>query len=134
MSRALLILNGQAERERAIDWIQRAPAGSRIEFKGPRRSTDQNSKLWACLTDVAMQVRWGWEGEKLSTDDWKSIFLHALKRELRTAPDLDRKGVVPLGRSSSDLSKEEFSNLLELILAFGAKNGVTFHDPQGSTS
>jgi hypothetical protein len=33
-----------------------------------------------------------------------------------------------LGRSSSKLDKELFSDLIELIQAFGAENGVTFHD------
>jgi hypothetical protein len=35
---------------------------------------------------------------------------------------------VSLGRSSSDLSKEEMSDLLTIIEAFGANHGVVFHD------
>jgi hypothetical protein len=130
MSRAVLILNGAAERARAIHWIGIAPAGTRVEFKQAKRTIEQNSKLWAMLTDVATQVRWGYNGEKLSADAWKDIFMHGLKRELHTAPSLDRSEPVALGRSSSDLSKEEFSDLLELITEFGARNGVVFHDPQ----
>lgn len=130
MSRAVLILNGAADRAKAIHWIGKAPDGTRVEFKASKRSTDQNSKMWAMLTDVATQLRWGWSGEKLSVEDWKDVFMHGLQRELRTAPSLDRTAPVALGRSTSDLSKEEMSNLLELIAEFGARNGVTFHDPQ----
>ena len=36
---------------------------------------------------------------------------------------------IPIGQSSSDLSKEEMSDLIELMLSWGAQNGVVFHDP-----
>jgi hypothetical protein len=45
-------------------------------------------------------------------------------------PNLDGDGFVNLGRSSSDLSKEEFSDLLALIEAWGAKHHVQFNDPK----
>jgi hypothetical protein len=64
----------------------------------------------------------------LRPDDWKLIFLDALKRELRMVPNLDGTGFVNLGRSSSDLSKGEMSDMIELILAFGSQHGVTFQD------
>jgi hypothetical protein len=54
--------------------------------------------------------------------------MDALPREIRAVPNLDEDGLVMLGRSSSDLSKEEMSNLLELIYAFGARRGVVFQD------
>jgi hypothetical protein len=83
--------------------------------------------MWAMLTDVATQLPW--HGEKLTTDEWKLLFLDALKREIRAVPSIDGKGVVNIGRSSSDLSKAEMSDLLELIAAFGANHDVVFHDP-----
>ncbi len=78
------------------------------------------------LTDVACQLTW--HGQKLRPDDWKFIFLDALKRELRTVPNLDGTGMVNLGRSSSDLSKGEMIELQDLIEAFGAQHGVVFND------
>src|SRR5690348_15445356 len=50
MSRALLVLSSREIRERGINWIRRAPADTRVTFQAPKRSLDQNSKLWACLT------------------------------------------------------------------------------------
>lgn len=126
MSRAAITILGTADRNLALRWIEQVPDGTRVEFKAAKRSTDQNSRMWAMLTDVATQVRW--HGKKLSTNDWKMVFLDGLKRELRIVPNLDGDGFVALGRSSSDLSKEEMSNLLELIAAFGAQHGVLFHD------
>lgn len=128
MSRAALVLSSPSDRLRAARWVEQAPAGTRLEFKEAKRSTDQNSKLWASLTDIATQLPW--HGIKLSPDDWKLLFLDALKREVRMVPNIDGNGVISLGRSSSDLSKAEFSDLLEIIAAFGANHGVVFHDAQ----
>lgn len=126
MSRATLILTDKPTRARAVNWIAQAPVNTRIEFKAPKRSLPQNDKMHAMLTDVARQVLW--HGVKLGKDDWKLIFLDALKREIRIVPNLDGTGFVNLGRSSSDLSKAEMGDLLELITAFGAQQGVTFSD------
>jgi len=128
MSRALLILRSDAIRERAIDWIRRAPDGCRVEFKEPQRSLDQNAKMWAGLTDIAAQATHG--GRKYSTDQWKVLFLHALGRETQFIPALDGSGFIPFGQSSSDLSKKEMSDLLELMQSWGAEHGVTFHEPE----
>lgn len=126
MSRQIVTLANDRLRERAMDYVRRAPAGSRVEFKGPKRSNDQNAKLWAMLSEVAAQVKW--HGLTLTADDWKLIFMDGLKRENRLVPNIDGNGFVNLGRSSSDLDKAEFSDLIELIYAFGARNGVEFSD------
>ena len=122
MSRALITIRSKADRDRACRWIEQAPWGVRIEFKQNRRSIDQNSRMWAMLTDVATQVTW--HGQKLRPDDFKLVFLDALKRELRVVPNIDGTGFVNLGRSSSDLTKDEMSQLFSVIESFGAKHGV----------
>ncbi|MFG1284429.1 recombination protein NinB [Xanthobacter autotrophicus] len=126
MSRALLVIGSEWDRQRAAAWVMKAPYNTRIEFKAPKRTCDQNSKMWAMLTEVAVQVPY--HGLKLAPDDWKLIFLDALKREVRMVPNLDGTGLVSLGRSSSDLSKSEMSDLIELILMFGAKHSVKFRN------
>ncbi len=127
MSRALIVLAGQDDRLKAARWIAKAPVNTRIEFKAPRRSLPQNDRLWASLTDVASQLEW--HGLRLTPGDWKLIFLSALKRELRLVPNIDGTGFVNLsGQSSSDLSKAEMTDMLEIIYAFGAAHKVVFHD------
>lgn len=130
MSRALVTLRGRDDRARVVNWALKAPAGTRVEFKATKRTIPQNDKMWAALTDVATQLPW--HGRKLHAEDWKFIFLDALKRELRIVPNLDGTGFVNLGRSSSDLSKDEMSDLIELIHEFGAKHGVIFHDTEAA--
>ncbi|WP_247458732.1 recombination protein NinB [Bradyrhizobium sp. 2] len=78
------------------------------------------------LTELATQLKW--HGEKLTPDEWKILFMDALTREMRVVPSIDGLGVVSLGRSSSNLSKSEFSDLIELIHQFGANHGVVFGD------
>lgn len=126
MARATLVLVSPEIRQRAARWVAELPEGTRVEFKEPKRSLPQNDKMWAALTDVATQLPW--YGVKLSTDDWKLIFLDALRRDLRTAPNIDGTGIVNLGRSSSDLSKGEMADLITLIEQFGTTHGVVFHD------
>lgn len=128
MSRALIILNRASDRERVQAWAAKAPWGTRVTFQEAKRTTDQNARMWAMLTEVARQVEW--DGLKLSADDWKLIFMTALKQELRMVRNLDRTGFVQLGRSSSDLSVAEMGDLMDLIAAFGAREGVTFAEPE----
>jgi hypothetical protein len=124
MSRAVIVLHSQIEKARARAWIDQAAWGTRVTFAGPKRTLPQNERMWAMLTDVARQVKW--HGQKLSPDDWKVVFLSALKAELRMVPNLDGNGFVHLGRSSSVLSVDEMSDLMALIEAFGAREGVVF--------
>ena len=126
MTRATLVLVSPAIRERAMHWVERLPEGTRVDFKAPKRSLPQNDRMWAMLTEVSVQLPW--HGIKLSADDWKLIFLDALKRELRMVPNIDGSGFVNLGRSSSDLSKSEMADLITLIEQFGANHGVVFRD------
>ena len=126
MSRAVVVIDGMRNRTKAAEWVSRAPFGTRIEFKRAKRSIPQNARMWAMLTDVASQVEW--HGQRLTPDDFKLIFLDALKREVRIVPALDGRGFVNLGRSSSDLSKSEMGDLMELIAAFGAEHGVRFNE------
>lgn len=96
---------------------------------GPNtRSLEQNAKLWAMLNDVGRQV--DWYGQKLGPYDWKHIFTAALKKA-RCVPGLDG-GVVVLGTSTSHMNKLEFSELIELILCFGAEHDVKWtNEPSG---
>lgn len=129
MSRATLILASPSVRDKAHNWIDRVPAGTRLEFKAPRRSVDQNALLWALLTDIASQVVW--YGQKLSAEDWKDVLTASL-RKARVVPGIDAGTFVPLGMRTSDMSKAEFSELIELIYAFGAHQGVKFHNEENA--
>ena len=126
MSRMLFTIRGSDDRRRVSECTARVEIGTRVEFKQAKRSDEQNAKFWAMLSEVAEQCPW--HGVTLTPDDWKFVFIDALKRELRVVPNIDGTGLVSLGRSSSDLTKSEMSDLIELIHAFGAEHGVKFQD------
>lgn len=132
MSRALITLNSTAERERAVAWITKAPTGTRVEYKGPARNLDQNAKFWALLSDVARQHRIG--DRRYTADAFKVMFLTAYAeetgREIKYLPAIHRAGMIPAGRSSSDLSVKEMSEVIEWILAWGAENNIVWSDPK----
>jgi hypothetical protein len=136
MSRALIILNGNAERERAISWIKKAPPGVRVEFKAAKRTLDQNSKFYAMLTDVAGQGRIN--DRRFTVDQWKTMFLTAYAEErgieIKHLPALNRAGMIPSGRSSSDLSVGEMSELIDWMLAWGAEQEpqIVWSEPKAS--
>lgn len=129
---ALLVLYGQRERQKAHQWIDKAPDLTRITFADPKRTIPQNSKFHAMVTEIAEQLRY--HGQKLSVADWKLVFLASLKSEMRIVPNLDGDGFVNLGRKTSRLSKEEFSLLIEIALKYGHEHGVIFGGESGAST
>ncbi len=92
-----------------------------------KRSIQINALMWVRLTDVAKQIDWPVNGikQKLSPTDWKHIFTAALQSEERQAEGLEG-GHVFLGKSTSQMTQAEMSDLIALIESWGASNGVRF--------
>jgi hypothetical protein len=124
MSKQTFRLVHDEAKNRAVQAVKDAQDGYIVTVSEPTRNLDQNAALWAMLTDISRQV--DWYGNKLSQEEWKSVFSSALKRQ-KVVPGLDG-GFVVCGQSTSKMTKSEFSELLELIAAFGANNRVKFND------
>lgn len=91
----------------------------------PRRTVDQNRLMWACLSDLSRQVVW--HGQKLAAEEWKCVMTAALKRQ-KVVPGIDG-GFVVIGQSTSKMTKQEMSEVIELVYAFGADKDVRWSDP-----
>jgi hypothetical protein len=130
MGRALLVMNGPADKAKAIAWINRAPPETRVEFKAAKRTLPQNDRMWAMLTDIAQQKEHN--GRRYTPDQWKVLFMHACGREVQFIPALDGSTFIPWGQSSSDLSKQEMTDLIEFMFSWGAEHGVVFHDEKAA--
>jgi hypothetical protein len=89
------------------------------------RSLRQNKRMWAVLGDIEKQV--DWHGLKLDREDWKEMFSAILGNQ-RVVPGL-QGGFVVLGVSTRKQNKAWFSDLFELINAFGAEHSVRWSDP-----
>lgn len=125
MSRELVEIRTKEDREKIARWAARVPDRTTVEFRSPRRTLDQNNLLWSLLGQVSKQV--DWYGTKLSSEDWKDVLTASLRRT-RVVPGIDAGTFVPLGMRTSQMTKEEISELLELIYAFGAERGVQFRE------
>lgn len=97
-----------------------------IEVKEKTRSTEQNARMWALLTEVSRQV--DWYGQKLTAEEWKDVFSASLKKQ-KAVPGLDG-GFVILGQRTSKMTVREMADLMTLIEAFGAEKGVRFSAPE----
>lgn len=124
--RAIITLRSQADRDKASKWAQGVTIGSKIVFHGPGRTIPQNDALHAAIGDIARQR--DYHGVKLPVREWKLLFLDAVDREVRMLPNLDGTGFVSVGKSTSALSKEEFTGLLSLVFEWGNRNGIKWSD------
>ena len=106
-------------------------AGQKLEIRvsDPTRTLEQNSKLWACLTDIARQVQWPVDGklQLLSPEDWKDVLSAGLHKEQRIAQGIEG-GFVILGQRTSQMSKRQLAELIEFIQYFGADRGVEWSE------
>jgi len=91
-----------------------------VVIKDEKRPDISNRKMWAMLRDVSQQV--DWYGKKLSDEDWKHVFSASVEKQ-RAVPGLDG-GFVVLGISTRKQSQQWFSDLFEVMHAFGAEHGV----------
>lgn len=120
-----VILRGN--RETAHRMVDAAPMGAVLNIRPATRSTAQNSRMWAMLSDVSRAKP---EGRELTPEVWKSIFMHALGHAQRFEMALDGNGVVPVGFRSSRLTKEQMGDLMEVIAEYGARHNVRWSDPE----
>lgn len=129
-----LPLSNQMQRARAQRMVGNAPEDCVCIIRKKARTTDQNAKMHAMLTDVALAKP---GGRVLRTDQWKCLFMDALAAETggksfqaRWEPGLNGEGVVNLGYRSSRLTKSEMADLISFIDAWGTENGVVWSDPE----
>jgi hypothetical protein len=123
------ILSHPQARQRARDAIAVAPDGHVVIIRETTRNLEQNSMLWALLTDIAEQVPW--HGIKLSAVEYKDLLSASLVKS-RVVPNMDGTGFVILGQRTSKLGKREFADLLELVMAFGTEHGVKWSNRESA--
>jgi hypothetical protein len=119
------ILTTRFSRERFKRIVDQAPDGYVAEVRELTRSDVQNRKLHAMIEDLRQQIP---GGEQFSKEDWKLRLMHALRNETRFLQELEGAGQFPVGQKTSELSKSQFSTLIEIIYAYGAKHDVAWSE------
>lgn len=114
-------------RRRAAEYCMTAPEGSIAEFKDATRTLEQNAKMWPMLEDISKQVEWykNW----LTKDEWKDFFSAIILKQ-KVVPNMDRTGFIAVGGRTSKMGKKMFSEMIELMYAFGAEHNVVWSEPE----
>ena len=97
-----------------------------VEIRDPTRTDEQNRMMWPILKAFAEQAEIS--GRKLTDHQWKSVFLQALGHPQDMLPTLDGSTWFSAGLRSSRLTKQEFSQLIDLMQAEAADRGVKIDD------
>ena len=112
--------------QEAFAWIKPlVDEGHRLNvvIKPETRSLAQNNLMWSCLTDLSTQLQWC--GKKMTPEGWKDfITAHIDGQDI--VPNMDGTGFVTIGRgkSTSQMTIKEMTEVIELCHAFGALQGV----------
>ena len=127
-----LFVRDKIDADRLISLIESMPLPFGITIsEGQRRNLEQNAILWATCTDIAKQIQMpliNGQLVKANPEEWKQ-FLSALHDNERRIAIGDNGEMIVLSRSTSSMSKRDFSSLIEFIMAFCANRGVKLNKP-----
>lgn len=124
MSGQTIILATRRQREIAHDLVTRAPTGAVVNIRAAARTSDQNAKMWALISDISRAKP---EGRTHSPDVWKSLFMSACGHAVQFENGLNGQPF-PVGFRSSRLSKSEMADLITCIEEYGARHGVAWSE------
>lgn len=115
-----IILTGLSSRQRAENIVNAAPSGSVMTVKPPTRSTEQNARMWAMLSDISRAMP---DGRRLTPDVWKAVFMNACGHAVQFETGLSGEPF-PVGFRSSRLTKGQMGELMDFMEAFAAERGI----------
>jgi hypothetical protein len=103
-----------ADRSRVIEMITLAPDGYIVEIHQPSRTLEQNALYWSTVHEVAEQC--SIEGRKFTPQVWHIYF------KQRFLPgrivELPNGQIMEAEPTTTDLTKEEFSEFVEEVIQF----------------
>lgn len=119
-----VILAGRSQREFAKGLIDKAPRNAVLSIREAKRTTDQNAKLWAMLSDISRAKP---DGRSATPEVWKCLFMHACGHAVQFEMGLNGQPF-PMGFSSSKLSVSQMADLITFVLQWGDEKGVVWSD------
>ena len=100
-----------------------------LEIKTANRSCQQNAKYHAMIDEIAQQAQH--LGSTWDSDSWKRLLVDQFLKDngQKTGvviPNLAGDGIVQLGMQTRDFTKEQASEFVEWLFAWGAEHGITY--------
>ena len=120
-----VILRSSSQRALAKQIIDRAPADAVVQISEAKRSSDQNAKMHAMLSDISRAKP---EGRRHTPEVWRSLMMSACGHAVQFEHGLDGQPF-PIGFRSSRLTKAQMSDLIEFIYEYGARHDVRWSEP-----
>lgn len=117
-----VVIDSQYRRDLAHRLVAAAPVGAVMTISPAKRTSDQNARFWAMLSDISRAKP---EGRVHTPEAWKALFMHALGHSVRFEMGLNGEPF-PVGFRSSQLTKAQMSDLMEFMSAWAAERGVIF--------
>ena len=100
-----------------------------MEIKNANKSREQEEKYHAMIGEIAKQAQH--LGAKWDAESWKRLLVDQFCREndIKTGvviPNLSGDGIVQLGFQTRKFTKEQASEFVEWLNAWGAEHGITY--------
>jgi hypothetical protein len=100
-----------------------------LEIKEANKSREQEEKYHAMIGEIAKQAQH--LGAKWDAESWKRLLVDQFCRDndIKTGvviPNLSGDGIVQLGFQTRKFTKEQASEFVEWLHAWGAEHGVTY--------
>jgi len=111
-------------RQRAVEAVKNARHGWVVRIEPPNRTSAQNSFYWATLSAISEQIRP--QGQVHDQDVWHAYF------KTRYLPgrmlELPNGQVMEAEPTTTGLTKAQFSDYVEQVLAWAINHGLTQTD------
>jgi len=126
MSGQTIILCGAEQRNFACKMIMRAPINAVCNIREATRSSDQNAKLWAMLSDISRAKP---DNRMHTPEVWKALMMKACGHAIQFVLGIDGEPF-PVGFRSSRLSKSQMNDLIAFTQEYGDRKNVqwSWHD------
>ena len=102
-----------------------------LEIKDAGKSREQEEKYHAMLGEIAKQAQH--LGSKWDAESWKRLLVDQFCKDsgIRTGvviPNLSGDGIIQLGFQTRKFTKEQATEFVEFLHAWGAQHGITYSE------
>ena len=100
-----------------------------LEIKDAGKSREQEEKYHAMLGEIAKQAQH--LGSKWDSESWKRLLVDQFCKDsgIKTGvviPNLSGDGIIQLGFQTRKFTKEQATEFVEFLHAWGAEHGITY--------
>ncbi len=126
------LIRDDMDRRYAIEAVAKAKVGLAVTIAKPKRTVEQNSRWWSMLGAIEKSGL-PFNGEQLDKDGWHEVILSGYLTIKKMETGRIVRGLegepVTIGRlSSTKLTTEQFSEMIEMTQALMDQNGIQWND------